>query len=142
MFRAILATGLLLTISNAHALKCQSGKKTLYTDERRCPSGFTISDTYGTGSLSVVGKSEEVKRQEAEYLNQRAAEQNRYQAQIAQAQVRESQQQRSTAYVCSTFAEQARALEAQMRRPNYAQEQERLKREHRSVRDHQYRNGC
>jgi len=126
--------------SSSYATKCRNGKSILYTQDRYCPAGYTDITGAQGGTVSIVGKSAQVKEQESEFLQRRAIENGQYHAQMAHAQVSEAQQQASA--LCASLASQAKSLEAAMRQPNGPQWLDNLKQQHRNVRDQQYRNRC
>ncbi|WP_454763098.1 hypothetical protein [Cupriavidus campinensis] len=142
MLRLMIVTALAVCATNAQAVKCESGKKTLYTDAQTCPAGYSFSTKYGTGTVSSIGKSERVRQQENEFLRRREAENSQYQTQAAQTQAQAAQQIANNAGLCTSLSDQARSLESAMRQPNSAQTLDYLKQQHRTVRDQMYRNKC
>lgn len=126
----------------AHAAKCRSGKSILYTQDWYCPSGYTdISSPMG-GTVSTMGKSENVRKAEQDYLGMRAAEEKQFQNQQAQLQAQYAQEQNQLRGQCSAIDAHIRANENQQRQLNAWQQIDQLKQNHRALRDQQYRLGC
>ena len=142
MLKIIAAAATIMLASNAYALKCQSGKKVLYTDAPSCPTKYTPSTSDSTGNVSTIGKSDEIREQEDEFLRQRENENQQYRAQVEQAQRQSYQQESRSSSQCAALAEQALALESAMRQPNSAQWLDYLKQQHRTVRNEQFRLKC
>lgn len=126
----------------AHAAKCRSGKSILYTQDRYCPNGYTDITSPMGGTVSTVGKSENVRKAEQEYLAMRAADERQFQNQQAQLQAQYAQQQSQLRGQCATIEAQIRANENQQRQINAWQQMDQLKQSHRGLRDQQYRLGC
>ncbi|WP_423194712.1 hypothetical protein [Cupriavidus sp. H18C2] len=128
------------SLGTAHAFtKCQRASRVLYTQDLYCPTGYSPIASTAVGTVSTIGKSEGVRRQEQEYLEARAST-SRAGAQNATATT--SAQAQPQAVACDALAEQARAVEASMRRPNPSSWQDNLRQQHRVIRDQQYRTGC
>jgi len=142
MRRTIAAIALIALTSTAFGAKCRGGKSILYTQDRYCPAGYTDITTTMGGTVSTTGKSENVVRQEQEFLQQRATESGRQQVQVSQVEQQVAQQQANNAGLCAALAADAQALEAAMRQPNSAQGLDSLKQRHRFTRDQMYRNKC
>ena len=129
------------SVGTAHAFtKCQRASRVLYTQDLHCPTGYSPVASPAVGTLSTIGKSEGVRRQEQEYLEARANT-SRAGAQNSIATATSVQTQPQAA-ACDALAEQARAVEASMRRPNPSSWQDNLRQQHRGIRDQQYRMGC
>lgn len=126
----------------SHAAKCRCAKSILYTQERYCPSGYTDITSSMAGTVSTVGKSENVRKAEQEYLAMRAADERQFQNQQAQLQAQYAQEQRQLHGQCVTIEAQIRANENQQRQINAWQQMDQLKQSHRGLRDQQYRLGC
>lgn len=143
MRKFVTTVALLALTSTVYGAKCRGGKSILYTQDQYCPAGYTDVTTTLEGTVSTTGKSENVVRQEQEFLQRRAIENGQHQAQLAQAQQQYArQQQTSNASLCSALADQARSIEAALRQPNSAQWLDSLKQQNRNVRDQMYRNRC
>ena len=120
--------------------KCQRGGKTLYTQDAHCPAGHTPVSPVAVGTVSTIGKSESVRLQERDFLAARAGSPA---PNSAGAVTTDSiQASPPAAAACQALADQAREIEASMRRPSGTQWQDGLRQQHRSVRDQQYRLGC
>lgn len=126
----------------AQAAKCRSGKSILYTQDRYCPSGYTDITTPMGGTVSTMGKSENVVKAEQEYLAMRAAEDKQNRNQQAQLQAQYAQEENQQRTNCAAIDSQIRANENQQRQINAWQQMDQLKQGHRSLRDQQYRLGC
>ncbi|MWL91346.1 hypothetical protein [Cupriavidus sp. SW-Y-13] len=126
-----------LATANAYT-KCQRGNKVLYTQELHCPTGHTAVATAVSGTVSTVGKSDAIRKQEQDFLVSRATNAP------ATAHIVSSTAPVQASYgpACEALTEQARAIEASMRRPGDAQWHDSLRQQHRSVRDQQHRLGC
>lgn len=142
MLRIVIAVTLVCASSNALAMKCINGKKTLYTDARNCPAGYSYGVSQDTGTVSTIGKSENVRQQENEFLKNRERENNQYSPQFAQTQIQPAQLSANNAWLCTSLSDQARSIEAAMRQPNSPQTLDYLKQQHRMLRDQMYRNKC
>ncbi|MWL91292.1 hypothetical protein [Cupriavidus sp. SW-Y-13] len=120
--------------------KCQRAGRVLYTQDLYCPTGFASVASTAIGTVSTIGKSEGVRRQEQEFLDARASTaRSASQNSIAATTPVQAQSQ---AAVCDALADQARTVEASMRRPNPSSWQDNLRQQHRGIRDQQYRMGC
>ncbi|AZG17117.1 hypothetical protein [Cupriavidus pauculus] len=127
-------------LGTAHAFtKCQRASRVLYTQDLYCPTGYSPIASTAVGTVSTIGKSEGVHRQEQEYLEARASTSR---AGTQNATATTSVQAQPQAAACDALAEQARAVEASMRRPNPSSWQDNLRQQHRGIRDQQYRMGC
>jgi hypothetical protein len=137
---AILIVGAMPAIS--HAAKCRGGKSILYTQDEFCPPGYTNITTMIGGNVSTIGKSEAVKRQEQEFLRQRAQDEQQNQVKLAHEQQQIVAAENDRRYLCNGLAVQARSLENQMRQINAWQVMDTLNKQHKDVRDEQYRLRC
>ncbi|GAB7541360.1 hypothetical protein [Cupriavidus sp. 8B] len=143
MSTKIVAVIALLTIASfAHGTtKCRSGTKILYLNDV-CPAGYTDITSNVGGTVSSIGKSETIRRQEQEFLSGRTADDRKYKAQIAQEQQQILAVENSRRADCNALASQTRSVEIQMRQINAWQWMDNLKQQHRNLRDQQYRLGC
>lgn len=116
--------------------KCVSGKKTLYTDQP-CPSDSAPAITGGT--VSTIGTNTKTEALNREFLARRAAEEQQYNARIAQEYVQQVAADRTQ---CMGLESQAKSLEAAMRQPMDYSLQDQYRRQHRAIRDQQYRMKC
>lgn len=119
--------------------KCQRGGKTLYTQDAHCPAGHTPVSPAAVGTVSTIGKSETIRLQERDFLAARAGGATPNSGAVTTDSVQASP---PAAAACQALADQAREIEASMRRPNGTQWQDGRRQKHRSVRDQQYRMGC
>lgn len=126
----------------AQAAKCRNQGKILYTQDQYCPAGYTDITSGIGGSVSTVGKSANVRQQEQQFLAGRAAENQQYQAQIAQQQQQESVAASNQRGLCQSIDGQIRANEIGMRQINAWQQMDRLKQDHKALRDQQFQLGC
>ncbi|AEI80244.1 hypothetical protein CNE_2c12800 [Cupriavidus necator N-1] len=94
------------------------------------------------GTVSTMGKSENVRKAEQEYLRMRATEEKQFQNQQAQLQAQYAQEQNQLRGQCSAIDAHIRANESQQRQLNAWQQIDQLKQNHRALRDQQYRLGC
>jgi len=120
--------------------KCQRGSRVLYTQDLYCPTGFAPAASPAVGTVSTIGKSEGVRRLEQEFLDARAS--TARSAPPNAIATTTSVQAQPQAAACEALADQARAVEAAMRRPNPSSWQDNLRQQHRVIRDQQYRMGC
>ncbi|WP_423194748.1 hypothetical protein [Cupriavidus sp. H18C2] len=120
--------------------KCQRPGKVLYTQDLHCPNGFALVPTAAGGTVSTVGKSDSVRQQEHAFLASRSAHISM--ASPSSVTITNSVAVPPQAAVCEALAEQARTVEASMRRHNPPQWQDTLHQQYRSLRDQQYRLGC
>ncbi|MWL91979.1 hypothetical protein GA566_31850 [Cupriavidus sp. SW-Y-13] len=129
------------SVGTAHAFtKCQRASRVLYTQDLYCPTGFTPVASPAVGTVSTIGKSEGVRRQEQEFLDARAS--TARSAPPNAIAMTTSVQNQPQAAACDALADQARAVEAAMRRPNSVSWLDNLRQQHRGIRDQQYRMGC
>ncbi len=143
MVKTLVAVAILaMTPALSYGAKCRGGKSTLYTQDEFCPPGYTNITNPTGGNVSTIGKSDNVKRQEQEFLQQRAQDQQTYQAQQAQEQRQILAADNDHRSLCNALSERARSIEIQMRQINAWQWMDSLKRQHRDVRDEQYRQRC
>lgn len=140
--RSLFLLAILAAAFNVHgASKCRNGGRILYLDDV-CPPGYTDITSGQGGSVSVIGKSAEVKQQEQAFLQERRVSELRYQAQLAQEQRQLVAAENNRQGVCSAIDGQIRAVEIQMRQINGWQFMDQLKRTHRQLRDQQFQLGC
>jgi hypothetical protein len=104
------------------------------------PDRFCTGCKPAVGTVSTIGKSEGVRRQEQEFLDARAS--TARSAPPNAIATTTSVQAQPQAAACEALADQARAVEAAMRRPNPSSWQDNLRQQHRVIRDQQYRMGC
>ncbi len=139
----IVIAALMAAAGNVHSVtKCHMGGKILYLNDT-CPSGYTeLTRNAGEDRVSIISKSPHVQEQETQFLRDREVDKLKVDARIAS----ENRQLRTTdekkKRQCEALEVRARHLEAQMRLVNPLPAMERLKHEHRMVRDDQFRMRC
>ncbi|GAB3093195.1 hypothetical protein GCM10027081_13480 [Cupriavidus yeoncheonensis] len=126
----------------AQAAKCRNQGKILYTQDQYCPAGYTDITSGSGGSVSTVGKSASVQQQEQQFLAGRAADSQHYEAQIARQQQQEYAAANNQRSLCQSIDGQLRSTEINMRQINAWQEMDRLKQNHKLLRDQQFQLGC
>jgi hypothetical protein len=143
MFRAMVCAVVATVPAFGHAAtKCRNGNSILYTQESECPTGYTNISSSSGGSVSVIGKSENVKREEQDYLRGRAADQRKYQVQAAQEQQQLRVAESDRRYECNGLFVRSRSLETQMRQYNSTQMSESIRKEYQAVRGQILGMGC
>ncbi|MEN7530374.1 MULTISPECIES: hypothetical protein [unclassified Cupriavidus] len=136
---------LLLTLATygaAHAVtKCQGDRETLYTSGA-CPSGYRDVTSSMKGKVTTVTKSPKVRKDEQDYLTQRA----RLSQQIENWDAREDElamrSQTTFWNQCRALEFQARASERAMERSEYWSHADRYRDAARALRAEQYSMGC
>jgi len=141
IIRAALLGMMLATASSAHAIRCEGSGKTLYTEDSACPDGYGIVDGSPQGSVSVLGKSEHVRKDEASFLSDRELERKTMRGHEAKSRG-DSGVGQSRAAVCESLADQARSVDATMEQPNDPHALRALRKVHRNIRDEQQQNDC
>ncbi|RZT42098.1 hypothetical protein [Cupriavidus agavae] len=126
----------------AHAVtKCQNDRDTLYTSSA-CPAGYRNVTGAMKGQVTTVTKAPKVRRDEQDYLAQRA----RLSRQIDNWNAREDEQDwraRNTFWnQCRALEYQARASERAMEHTEYWSHADRYRDAVRAVRAEQYAMGC
>ncbi|MDF3881317.1 hypothetical protein [Cupriavidus basilensis] len=127
-----------LFMGTAHAGKCVSGNKTLYTD-MACPPGW--QGTALGGNLSRISPEPATEAANQQFLQKRQAEENEYQARIAREQ---AESVRTEVNQCHWLGNQIRQLDYDysVRRNARLPEQEDYRRRYRALRDQQARLRC
>lgn len=125
-------------IGPAHAGKCISGNKTLYTDAG-CPAGWQSAALHG--NVSRISPEPATDAANQQFLNKREAEEREYQARLAHEQ---NEAARAEVNQCYWLANQMRLLESGYRARRLARppEQEDYRRRYRNLRDQQARLRC
>ena len=141
VIRAALLGMMLATASSAQAIRCEGSGKTLYTADSACPDGYSIVVGSHQGSVSVLGKSEHVRKDEASFLSDRALERKTMRGHEARSKG-DSGVGQSRAAVCESLANQARSVDATMEQPNDPHALRALRKIHRNIRDEQQQNDC
>jgi len=142
MRRIVLFLAVIALAENAQAAKCRNRGQILYTQDQYCPAGYTDITSGSGGSVSTIGKSAIVRQQEQQFLAGRAADSQQYQAQAAQQQQQEYAAANNQRSLCQSLDAQLRSTEIAMRQINAWQEMDRLKQNHRAIRDQQFQLGC
>ncbi len=122
----------------AHAGKCVSGNKTLYTDSP-CPAGWQGAAL--GGNLSRISPEPATDAANLQFLIKREAEEREYQARLVREQ---NEAARTELNQCYWLANQMRLLESDYsaRRLARLPEQEDYRRRYRNLRDQQARLRC
>ena len=141
LIRAALLGTMLATASSAHAIRCEGSGKTLYTQDSACPDGYGIVDGSHKGSVSVLGKSEHVRENEATFLSDRALERETMRGHEARIKMASGVNQ-SRAEACEALGYQARSVDAAMEQPNDPHALNTLRKLHRNIQEEQQRNDC
>lgn len=108
----------------------------------RDPSDYTDITAGSNGSVSIVGKSANVKQLEQQFLASRRNESRQYQAQLAQQQQPGLRHGDGSTQPVSGNGQQTRSIEGTMRRINGWQQMDELKRSYRVLPDQQFQLGC
>ncbi|QYY27827.1 MULTISPECIES: hypothetical protein [Cupriavidus] len=139
--RATLLGMMLATASSAHAIRCEGSGRTLYTEDAACPDGYGIFDSSPQGSVSVLGKSEHVRKDEASFLADRALERKTMRDHEARSKG-DSGEGRFRDAVCASLADHARSVDVTMEQPNDPHALRALRKIRRSIREEQQQNDC
>ena len=140
--RGLIAIAMLVAGSHAWAVKCESGKKTLYTEAKVCPAGYTDVTHTMDGNFSAVGPSESVRQQEQAFLDGRAAQEAATTAAAQPADPAMYPQTPSKTIQCGTIADRMRGLETDMQQRHSRQSIEQLAQQYRKLREQQVRSQC
>ncbi len=141
LIRAALLGMMLTTASSTHAIRCEGSGKTLYTQDSACPDGYGVVDGSHHGSVSVLGKSEHVRENEATFLSDRALERETMRGHEARIKMASGVNQ-SRAEACEALGYQARSVDAAMEQPNDPHALNTLRKLHRNILEEQQRNDC
>lgn len=142
--RALLCVALAALMQPASATRCRNGAETLYTQDASCPAGYSAVSNSANGSVSTLGKSDDIRQREQDYLSSSAtarAERKMRDESSPSAQSATPANGMRTA-LCEALADQYRAIDVTMGQPNGPHTMNTLDKLQRDVRNEQMRNGC
>jgi hypothetical protein len=142
--RASLCITLAVPMLPAAATRCRNGTETLYTQDASCPAGYSAVSNSANGSVSTLGKSDDIRQREQDYLassaTARAERKTRDESSPSAPSAAPANGMRTA--LCEALADQYRAIDLTMGQPNGPHTMNTLDKLQRDVRNEQMRNGC